>query len=92
MPLSRRDLLRSLLALPAASLVDWEQVLWVPRPMIVVPARDLSSFAVGDLLFMDRYGWYRATGNLPLKRIVGVWDGQKAITHGLAWVRMEVAS
>ena len=37
MTLSRRDLLRSLLALPVAATVDWEQLLWVPKPIMVVP-------------------------------------------------------
>jgi len=35
--LSRRDLLKHLLATPAAAVVDWEQILWIPRPQIVVP-------------------------------------------------------
>lgn len=35
--ISRRALLRSLLALPIAATVDVEQLLWVPGQQIVVP-------------------------------------------------------
>lgn len=33
----RRSFLRSLLALPLAAELDLEKLLWVPKPMIVVP-------------------------------------------------------
>lgn len=36
--ISRRALLRSLLALPIAATVDVEQLLWIPGQQIVVPA------------------------------------------------------
>jgi len=39
MILTRRDLLRSLLAAPVAPLVDWEQLLWVPGQLVAVPSR-----------------------------------------------------
>lgn len=38
MRLSRRDLLKALLALPIAASLDVERLLWVPTPQIVVPA------------------------------------------------------
>lgn len=34
----RRDFLRLLLASPIAATVDVEQLLWVPKPIVVVPA------------------------------------------------------
>ena len=36
--LTRRDLLRHLFALPMAAQVDLEQLLWVPKPIVTVPA------------------------------------------------------
>jgi len=36
--MTRRDLLRLLLASAMAEAVDVEQLLWVPRPIITVPA------------------------------------------------------
>ena len=36
--LSRRDLLRWLLASPVAATLDVERLLWVPKPLVVVPA------------------------------------------------------
>ena len=36
--LSRRDLLRHLLMLPMAATLDVEQLLWVPKPIVTVPA------------------------------------------------------
>ena len=44
-PPSRRQFLRTLLALPIATTLDVERLLWVPSPIITVPA--LST----DLLF-----------------------------------------
>lgn len=35
---TRRDMLRILLAAPIAATVDVERLLWVPKPIIVVPA------------------------------------------------------
>lgn len=35
---SRRDFLKLLLAAPIAATVDVEKLLWVPRPMVTVPA------------------------------------------------------
>lgn len=39
--LTRRDVLRYLLATPLAVTLDVERLLWVPRPIITVPARPL---------------------------------------------------
>jgi hypothetical protein len=36
--ISRRDLLKILLATPAAALIDYENLLWTPKPIIVVPS------------------------------------------------------
>jgi hypothetical protein len=40
--MDRRTLLKCLLATPMAALVDYERLLWVPTPIITVPARGLS--------------------------------------------------
>jgi hypothetical protein len=37
--MTRRDWLRLLLAAPVAATIDFEKLLWQPRPLIVVPAR-----------------------------------------------------
>lgn len=56
MTLTRRDWLRLLLAAPLAATVDVEQLLWVPKPIITVPAiptlmfhRDAFSFVMQDI-------------------------------------------
>lgn len=36
--MTRRDLLRLLLAAPIAASLDVEKLLWVPKPIVVVPA------------------------------------------------------
>ena len=36
--LSRRDWLKQLLALPIAATLDVEKLLWVPKPIVTVPA------------------------------------------------------
>lgn len=40
--MTRRDLLRLLLASPVAALVDVEQLLWTPKPIITVPRMPLT--------------------------------------------------
>lgn len=35
---SRRDFLKLLLATPLAATIDYEKLLWVPKPIIVVPS------------------------------------------------------
>lgn len=53
MEISRRGLLRALLATTAASTVDFEQLLWVPKPIITVPAMPI----MGQLLYTGNYDW-----------------------------------
>ena len=43
--MNRRDMLKFLLATPLAATMDFEQLLWVPRPMIVVPKTGLLSLS-----------------------------------------------
>jgi len=38
---NRRDFLKILLASASASAYDWEKLLWIPKPQIVVPPRDI---------------------------------------------------
>lgn len=40
--MTRRDLLKILLATPAALTLDYEKLLWVPKPIIVVPELPLG--------------------------------------------------
>lgn len=40
--MNRRDMLRLLLGSAAAAVVDFEKLLWVPKPIVVVPAMPLS--------------------------------------------------
>lgn len=53
----RRDLLKYLLATPLAATLDLEQLLWVPKPIVVVPAlppimfhKDAFSFVMNPLI------------------------------------------
>ena len=48
--MNRRDLLRLLLATPIAATLDVEKLLWVPKPIITVPAR-----VPAGLLFAPKY-------------------------------------
>lgn len=50
MTLTRRDLLRWLLAAPIAATVDVEQLLWVPKPIITVPAMP-TDITRSDILY-----------------------------------------
>jgi hypothetical protein len=36
--MDRRDFLKILLATPVAATYDFEHLLWVPKPMVIVPA------------------------------------------------------
>lgn len=40
---SRRSFLRFLLSTPLAAVVDYEQLLWVPKPIIVVPSLSIAA-------------------------------------------------
>lgn len=53
MRLTRRDLLRLLLAAPIAAAVDVEQLLWTPKPIITVPAMPLAFHPDAFALAMD---------------------------------------
>lgn len=67
---SRRDFLKLLLAAPIAATVDVEKLLWVPTPMVTVPAmpwlvfhRDAFAFVMKDMPLDEmqrRYNYYRS--------------------------------
>ncbi len=42
--LTRRDLIKLLLAAPIAATVDVEQLLWVPKPIVVVPTMPFKPY------------------------------------------------
>ena len=46
----RRDLLRLLLASPLALTIDVEQLLWVPKPLIIVPRVPISLDAINEIV------------------------------------------
>jgi hypothetical protein len=50
---NRRDFLKILLATPVAATYDFEQLLWVPKPMVVVPKVEL--YKPGDI-FLEHWG------------------------------------
>lgn len=58
---NRRDFLKILLATPVAATYDFEQLLWVPKPMVVVPATNIPPqiwlYDYGKLfVFADAHG------------------------------------
>lgn len=46
--MNRRDLLKLLLTSPLAAAIDYEKLLWVPKPIIVVP--ELPKFVAANWL------------------------------------------
>lgn len=48
-PHSRRAFLRLLLTTPLAATVDLEQLLWTPRPMVVVPALRAAPLTLAEI-------------------------------------------
>lgn len=84
--MNRRDLLKLLLAAPIAATLDVEKLLWVPKPIIVVPAMSAIHIPVGTLMYYGANGalrWFstvkEALGNMP----AGVWDGNCIVTYGM---------
>lgn len=79
--MTRRDLMRILLASAIAESVDVERLLWVPKPLVTVPTLPLSvtdrpeyGFAFRDqtgssIRFVQRYNV--ETDKLPNRR--GIW-------------------
>jgi len=51
--MDRRDFLKILLATPVAATYDFEQLLWVPKPMVVVP--EVKLYKPGDI-FLQNWG------------------------------------
>ena len=81
--LTRRSLLKFLLATPAAALVDYEQLLWVPKPIITVPARWVVNY---DEIFVTTLQHYHRTlteamesSNLFLHHLL---TSHERLTHG----------
>jgi hypothetical protein len=59
--MTRRDLLRALLAIPAMAALDVEQLLWVPKPIIVVPAMPMfGRHIIGEEVAR---AWEKIVGN-----------------------------
>lgn len=52
MPFDRRSFLKSLLALPIAATLDVEKLLWVPKPIITVPALPSIHYPVKQYLYL----------------------------------------
>lgn len=62
---NRRDFLKILLATPAAATYDFEQLLWVPKPMVVVP--EVKLYRSGDIFLEhwgDRFGFVDDKGKM----------------------------
>lgn len=72
--MNRRDLIRLLLAAPIATALDVEKLLWVPKPIVTVPAMPLAfhpkafamamePFRVGDIFTIEgRYAVNPSSG------------------------------
>jgi hypothetical protein len=57
--MDRRTLLKCLLATPMAALVDYEQLLWVPKPIVTVTVSPrLETLDVTPLAVFDRFSPY----------------------------------
>jgi hypothetical protein len=63
---TRRDLLRALLALPIAATLDVEQLLWVPKPIIVVPAMPVNTRITGETVVR---AWEEYVGLMPIDTV-----------------------
>lgn len=94
----RRDFLRFLLATPIAATVDVEQLLWVPKPIVTVPAMptdlafhpDAFKLAIGDIITLEgRYGIHPITRERlgHLQRFVVTSD----VLYGVARLQPEFA-
>lgn len=46
---TRRDFLKLMLASAAAEAVDWEKLLWVPKPIVVVSATTDVTYWIGAI-------------------------------------------
>ena len=75
---SRRAFLRALVAAPAlgASVlaVDWEKLLWTPKPIVVVPALPDSWLKDVNLTFLLDVNWTFLLAN-GIPGGIGVWGG-----------------
>lgn len=49
--MTRRDLLKILLTAPIAATLDVEKLLWVPSPIITVPA--LPTLSIGEIVALE---------------------------------------
>lgn len=65
--MDRRSFLRLLLATPLAATVDVEALIWVPKPIIVVPAfpRGVNP----NLGAMVASQWERVIGTMPVDEV-----------------------
>jgi hypothetical protein len=60
-------LLRALLALPIAATLDVEQLLWVPKPIIVVPA--MPTFGRHNIGEVVARAWEEYVGLMPVDTV-----------------------
>ncbi len=51
--MNRRDLIKLLLSTPLAATLDYEKLLWVPRPIIVVPSIPSKLINLEDILALE---------------------------------------
>lgn len=64
--MNRRDFLRYMLGTAAAASVDFEQLLWLPKPIIVVPRMPM----IGGIT-NSTYPFWRNKGH----RVLLAWEG-----------------
>jgi len=67
--MNRRDLLKILLASPATAFIDFEKLLWVPRPIITVPEAPLVITVSCDVSEFVRAILY---ANTELYKLMGI--------------------
>lgn len=65
--MGRRDFLKLMLASAMAEAVDWEQALWVPKPIMMVPALPPPTPGTYGAIIRAEYSFWR---NPPTTRTI----------------------
>lgn len=67
--MTRRDLLRLLLAAPIAATLDVEKLLWVPKPIVTVPAMPQWCYLTKDVTLAEYQRLFNYYSSAQMERI-----------------------